>query len=79
MGFAGGTPRARDPVRRTSAFDLPRAQFARRLSRAKTRRPSLRSATHSAFLPCGADGCIARMIRRPNRASQASDTALLPS
>jgi hypothetical protein len=36
-----------------------------------------RSATHSAFSPRAADGCIARMMRKPTAASLTSDAALL--
>ena len=34
-------------------------------------------ATHSAVLPRASDGCIARMMRKPNRARLRSDAALL--
>ena len=34
-------------------------------------------AVHSAVLPRAADGCLARMMRKPNRASLRSDAALL--
>ena len=34
-------------------------------------------ATHLAVLPRAADGCIARMIRKPDRARLTSDAALL--
>jgi hypothetical protein len=33
--------------------------------------------THSAALPRAADGCIAQMMRKPNRAGLTSDAALL--
>jgi hypothetical protein len=40
-------------------------------------RPPERFATHSGVSPHAADGCIARMMRKPNRARLASDAALL--
>ena len=36
-------------------------------------------ATHSTSLPHAADGCIARMMRKPNRARLTSHAALLVS
>ncbi len=39
--------------------------------------PDDRLATHSAVLPRVADGCIAGMMRKPNRAGLTSDAALL--
>ena len=41
--------------------------------------PRYAFATHSAVLPRTGDGCIARMMRKPNHARMTSDAALLLS
>jgi hypothetical protein len=51
--------------------------LARSLPPQRRRRAGYAFATHSAVLPRVADGCIAGMMREPNRARLTSDAALL--